>query len=363
MENVLKRGRTVWDRALLPEDEYVERVRLTRAAMADAGLDALVAIGHSAHTGNFTYLSGNVPPLGWMAVVLGAEAGPFLVSGGGPRDVPFLRTQTWIDEIRTSPSLHAGPAPAVGALLVELLADDARVGLAGAREDLGRGGEAELRAALGTRYEVVDVDDLLPELRAVKRPRELVAIQRSLAVAAAAVAAALDAWDDGASTTAALIAAEAAARHGGARDVRVLGNVGGEWLAPVEEHADDRGDHLVVFCAVERLGYWSQACGDSGDSGPARAAVDAMIAAAAPGVATGTLVAAAQAAAPDVAVAYGLGGGIGLDAEERPRLAAGGAEVVPDGAVLALQAFSRAGDRLTAAGAMVRVADGGAVAL
>jgi hypothetical protein len=31
--------------------------------------------------------------------------------------------------------------------------------------------------------------------------------------------------------------------------------------------------------------------------------------------------------------------------------------------VLALQAFSRAGDRLTAAGAMVRVADGGAVAL
>jgi Xaa-Pro aminopeptidase len=366
MENVLKRGRTVWDRSLLPEDEYVERVRVVRGAAEGEGLDAVVAIGHSTHTGNFTYLSGSVPPLGWMAVVLGREAGPVLVSGGGSRDVPFLTTQTWIDDIRTSRSLFAGPAEAVVDVLAEMVSRGARVGVVGAREDLAPGAYAELVGALDA-YEVVEVE-LLARLRAVKRPREHVALARSLEIARAAVAAAIEAWEAGAPTSAALIEAERTARMRGARDARVLGNLYGEALAPVEEHSDERGRRLVVYCAVEHLGYWGQACASTGEGGPvARRALDAMVAAASPGAMAADLVAAAARELPDgdrdVALSYGLGAGVGLDLSERPLLAPGSSDRLVPGAVVALQVITLQDGELACAGATVRVDKDGVVPL
>jgi Xaa-Pro aminopeptidase len=362
MENVLKRGRTVWDRNLLPEDEYVERVRTLRAAMEANGLDGVVSVGHSTHTGNFTYLSGAVPPLGWMGIVLGREAGPFFVSGGGSREIPFVRTQTWLlDDIRTSRSLFTGPAAVVVEALGEFLKPGGRLGLIGAREDLAPSAHAELVAALDE-YEVVEVDGLLADLRAVKRPREQAVQRRALEAARAAVAAALQAWEGGASTTAALIVAEKAARMHGCRDARVLGNIDGEVLAPVEEHGEGRGEHLVVYLAVEYLGYWAQAAGSSDDSAAtaaARGAVDAMVAAAGPGVAAADVAAAAERELPgeagEVARSYGLGGGIGLDLSETPVLRAGGEDALQPGAVLALQAFTVVDGRLGGVTETVRV--------
>jgi Xaa-Pro aminopeptidase len=362
MENVLKRGRTVWDRWLLPEDEYIERIRALREAMDTAGLDGIVSVGHSTHTGNFTYLSGSVPPLGWMGIVLGREAGPFLVSGGGSRELFFLRTQTWLlDDIRTSRSLFSGPAAVVVEAVEEFMPPGGRLGLVGAREELAPAAYAELAEALDA-YEVIEVDELLTGLRAVKRPREQAVQRRALEAARATVAAALAAWENGASTTAALIAAEKEARMRGCRDARVLGNLDGEHLAPVEEHGEGRGEHLVVYVAVEYLGYWAQATGDS-DASPAteaaRRAVDAMVAAAGPGVAAGDLVEAAVRELPegagDVALSYGLGGGIGLDLAEDPALRRGGDDTLQPGAVLALQAFTVAGGRLGGVTEMVRV--------
>jgi Xaa-Pro aminopeptidase len=362
MENVLKRGRTVWDRWLLPEDEYVERVRTLREAMDAGGLDGVVTVGHSTHTGNFTYLSGSVPPLGWMGIVLGREAGPFLVSGGGSRELPFVRTQTWLlDDIRTSRSLFTGPAAVVVEALGEFMQPGGRVGIVGAREDLAPAAYAELLEALSD-YDVVEVDGLLADIRAVKRPREQAVQRRALEAARGAVAAAVEAWEGGAATTAALIAAEKAARMAGCRDARVLGNIDGEALAPVEEHGEGRGEHFVVFCAVEYLGYWAQAVGGSGDgeaTAAARRAVDAMVAAAGPGVTAGDLVAAAERELPgdqgDVARSYGLGGGIGLDLSEAPVLRRGGTDVLKPGAVLALQAFTVVDGRLGGVTETVRV--------
>jgi Xaa-Pro aminopeptidase len=370
MENVLKRGRTAWDRDLLPEDEYIERTFAVRDAMEAAGLDVIVSIGHSTHTGNFTYLSGSVPPLGWMSVVLGRETGPFLVSGGGSREVPFVRTQTWIEDIRTSKSLFAGPAAVVTEVLAEIASPGAKVGLVGATEDLSPSAYAEMLAALSV-YEVVEVDNLVADVRAVKRPREVVALEESLEIARAAVAAAVEAWEGGASNADALIAAEGTARLRGARDVRVLGNLEGEELAPVEEHSDVHHDRLVIHCAVEYIGYWSQANAEVGagatTSGAARRAVDAMVAAATPGATAAELVAAAQAELPegaqDVAVSYGFGGGLGLDSTELPRLVPGGTDVLVDGGIIGVQVFTRESGRLTCAGETIRIDATGATVL
>jgi Xaa-Pro aminopeptidase len=370
MENVLKRGRAVWDRDLLAEDEYVERISAVRASMVEHDLDAIVSIGHSAHTGNFTYLSASVPLLGWMSIVLGREAGPFLVSGGGSRDVPFLRTQTWISDIRTSKSLFSGPAETVADVLADIVPPGARVGLVGAAEDLAPSAHAEMLVAL-SRYDVLETDGLVTALRLVKRPRELAAQRQALDIARAAVADAVAAWEGGASNAEAVLAAERGARVRGARDARVLGNLEVDELAPVEEPSNVRHDRLVVFCAVEYIGYWAQACAEAGAGTEAPSAaqrtVDAMVRVASPGSVGAALADAAVDVLPggvdDVALAYGLGGGIGLDASEAPRVVPGGRDGLPEGTVLALQAFTVDGGRLRCAGKTVRIDGAGATVL
>ena len=366
MTNVLKRGRTVWDRDLLPEDEYVERVRAAREVMRAQGLDALVAVGHTTRYGNLTWLSGNVPPLGWMAVVLGLEGDPVLVTGGGSRDLPFLRTVTWIEAIRPSPSLFAGPAEGVSATLAAFLSPGAKVALVGAREELAPAAHGELLAALRD-YAVIERDDLLAGLRAVKRPRELLALGRAYEIAHGAAEAALERFAEGGSNAAALLEGEHVARLHGCRDVRVLGNVAGPALAPVEGGDDERAGRLTIYCAVEYLGYWAQACACSARAGAAQRALRAMVEAAAPGVALSELAAGATAELPagedDVALAYGLGGAIGLDLDERPRVEAGSGDVLAEGAVLALQVITVEDGEPACAGTTLRVVAGGVAPL
>lgn len=367
MENVLKRGRTVWDRQLLPEDEYAERVRALRERMAQERIDALVSIGHSNRPGNFTYLSGHVPPLRWMGVVLGREAGPVLVSGGGSREVPFVRSQTWIEDIRTSRSLFTGPAEVVASAVGEIVGAAARVGVAGIREDLTAADRRELLSALDA-YEVIEADALMMDVRAVKRPREIVALERSLSIAREAVDAARKAWRSGASNTTALLTAEHTARMRGSRDVRVLGNVYGAELAPVEELSDDRPGHLVTYCAVEHLGYWGEACGTTMTAPDATSrAVGAMVKAARPGVTAGELAGVAQEQLPvgeaDLALAHGFGNAVGLDLAEPPIIRPGCPELLTVGTVLALRAVTVHSGKLSCASETIRLDADGATAL
>lgn len=366
MTNVLKRGRTVWDRALLPEDEYVERTRVLREAMAAAGLDALVSLGHATRPGNFTYLSGYVPPLGWMATVVGLERDPMLVSGGGSREIPFVRTQTWIEELRTSRSLFSGPAEAVADAIAEVCAPGARVGIAGAGDALNSVTRTELDDALSA-YSLADADQLMESVRAAKRPRELVALRQSRAVAERAVEAALSRFEEGASAAEAVLAAERVGRSEGCRDVRVLGDLGDGQLAPVEELSERRGAEFAVYCAVERLGYWGQAAAGTAPSAGASAALEAMIAAAQAGVEAAELAAAATSALPaaaaEVALSYGLGGGVGLDPSESPEVSASSGTALAAGMVLALQAIVPEDRGLGCAAETVLVTEAGATPL
>ena len=104
------------------------------------------------------------------------------------------------------------------------------------------------------------------------------------------------------------------------------------------------------------MGYWGQACGDSGSElSPARRAVDAMTARVRAGVPVAEL--AAAAVAEGVELAYGLGGAIGLGLDDAPRVRAGGDETLAEGAVVALQAFAVADGALTCAGETVVVGD------
>src|SRR5215469_859761 len=103
MEPVLKRGYTAWDQALLPADEFTERVSSVRAAMRAAGLDALLVWGTQYEYADFTYLAG-MPTAGTL--LLTREGDPAVFTGGGGRELPFQRSLTWITQLSA-----AGPTP------------------------------------------------------------------------------------------------------------------------------------------------------------------------------------------------------------------------------------------------------------
>ena len=196
-----------------------------------------------------------------------------------------------------------------------------------------------------------------------KRPREIVALRQSATIARLAVDAAISRFREGASATEAILAAEYTGRRRGCRDVHVLGDLGNGQLAPVEALSDDRGERFSVYCAVEYLGYWGQAVASTAESSAASAALEAMIAAAGPGVETSALASAALAALPadavDLALSYGLGGGIGLDPSESPEVSTTSSATVAPGTVLALQTIVPEGTGLGGAAATVLVTEGG----
>ena len=88
-----------------------------------------------------------------------------------------------------------------------------------------------------------------------------------------------------------------------------------------------------------------------------------MIAAASPGVELSALASAALAALPadavDLALSYGLGGGIGLDPSESPEVSTTSSATVAPGTVLALQTIAPEGRGLGGAAATVLVTEEG----
>src|SRR5258707_5576269 len=99
MEPVLKRGYTAWDQALLPADEFTERVRTVRAAMRAAGLDALLVWGNQYEYADFTYLAGM--PSG-ATLLLTHEGDPAVFTGGGWRGRAVPPSLTSITETSTA---------------------------------------------------------------------------------------------------------------------------------------------------------------------------------------------------------------------------------------------------------------------
>ena len=362
-------GRAVLDAFLLPVDEYVARVHALQRAMRRAGLDAVTAIGHSTDAGDLAYLTGFIPILGWGAVVVGLDGDPVLVTVSGPRELAYIKSQTWINDIRTSASLFASPTESVAEVLREVLPSGGTVGVTGAASNLGSDSYQSFLQSLEP-YEVRPAEVLTEDPRRRKRPRELLVLGRASDLARRAVSAAADIYASGAENADAALAAERAARLGGAHDVRVLANLYGESLSPLESVPAARRQSLSLYCAVEYCGYWGQAMTGSlasRDGTAATRAVAAMRAATSAGTSVAALAHSAIGQLPegegDVALAYGLGSGTGLALGEEPTISTSSKENLRIGDLLTLQTVTSEDGRLTCALETVVVTAEGAAAM
>jgi Xaa-Pro aminopeptidase len=391
MAPVLLHGRVVWDQNLFPRDECEERLRLVQAAAAGRGLDGLLVGGARLDYANLVYLTQFVPYAAWALAIVPAEGAEMtLVTGvGGGRELPASRARTWVGDVRNLPNL--GPA------LVDLLRErglqagqTSRLGLVGLGT-LPVGLEQRLRAGLAEAFACVDADDVLAELRAGLRSRELSAVRRAAEIAHAARAEVERAHAAGASNAAALVAGERVARTLGALDVRGLVSLDDDdpALAPVEGPSEYRGEPLVGYLAVNSLGYWAEVAITAGPTDPeemqlARAALAELRSQARPGARAGDLAAAAervllaQAARPAAAAEashaaesvfrkrfqlveqdLGFGHGIGLGLAAAPEIVTDNPEPLVQDALLALRV------RLPRAfvSDLVRVTPGGGVSV
>jgi hypothetical protein len=355
MEPVLKRGYSSWDRAVLPDDEFALRVESVRRALRESRLAALVVVNYSllgvmVDYADMAYLSG-LQSGGALLVPLEGE--PAFVSFGGGRELAFMRALTWLPIV-------PGAGKAFELLPSELKARGVAsgsigvVGVAG----IARPVAARFRDALAG-FELVPFDSELRALRAVKRPRELLAMQISQSITEAAVATGVAAFAAGGDNRDAMLEAERAARALKARDVRLLASMGGPELRPWEGRLDGRHTPLRLWVAAQYQGYWAESAATAPlprDDAAGRA-VRAMQAAVREGVTAGGVAAAGVAALPsaavDSALAYGLGGTIGLAHAE-------GIAIVPDssqrlvaGSVVALRAHVGGAPHASLASAMV----------
>jgi Xaa-Pro aminopeptidase len=365
---VLIHGRNAWDLAELPRDEYEERLRKARALLAERGLVACVVLGSTTSYANLAYLSGVRPGFMSSVMLVHLEHDTVVFAGlGGGRDLYHVRATNFVDDVRYYPS----PGEGVVAVLGEWGLGAGPIGIVGAHGDVPFAMAARIDKALAS-YELVRLDDAFFQLRRAKRPRERALLQRSAELVAKATDAAIAEFIATKTPYKAAIAAERAARLGGARDVRTLANLGeGPELRPITGTSGPLARRLVLHVGLERAGYWAEATlsfprqSAGAEVAQAIAAMRAAIRpkAALSAVAEAGLACLKHTSARALAQDVGLGQGIGLGTEEQLALTPSSKAVLEGGEVLSLRCVSEDEGGWNADSSLVEVTKDGARSL
>jgi Xaa-Pro aminopeptidase len=172
----MRRGLISRSRAELPDAVLDARVARVRAAMGEAGLDALTVYTNNTRAAGVSWLTGFVPYWSEALLVLPREREPVLVVA------LTYRVKTWIE--RVSRVAEVIPTPRIGLEAAKLIAGwkaDAAVGVADL-DGLSAGIVDDLRAG-GPRLGLRDATGMFASLRALADPAEI-----ALATAAALIA-------------------------------------------------------------------------------------------------------------------------------------------------------------------------------
>jgi Xaa-Pro aminopeptidase len=349
MHSVLKHGGLYWDRDLLPQSLYEERLKTLQAAVGESGDEAWLLFGDIERHGNVVYATNFMPRVRSALAFVPKAGAPVLLANIGLRDVPAAKTITWVDDVRPF-----GRLPKDLTTLIEGngLAK-AAIGVCGFEESLPVADWAVIQKNLpGVRWS--DRGTILRRMRAAKQPAEIEAIRRAATITDEALALMPSLLRPGVTVRQAIAEIDRHVRAAGAEDARYLvasGPQAGVSLRPVDDRVLAKGDTVVLTMAVQAQRYWAETArtyvlGKASRElielhDTAASALNAMYNATKAGYAARAIVAAAEAAL-DPAVAagaanYGFGHGIGLDAEEGPTLSSDSSETIARDATLVLR--------------------------
>jgi Xaa-Pro aminopeptidase len=354
-------GSYVWAQDRLPYDEFTLRLDELRVAMERNGWPAVLVYGDVREHAALAYLSSFIPRVRWGMALLPRTGDARMLCAMSTRDLPAMRTLTWIADVRSG----MGPewVNAFDPWFERFKGDQAqKLGTLGF-DIMAPVLYAAVRRSLGDRFSLQRADDVVAIPARRKRPRELTMIRASCKLLEAAANTFAESWRGNREPETAALDAERVARSRAAQDVRTLVSLdGGRTLIPFQGRFEKCEGPLVGYLAVKVLGYWADmflTVDDGSVTTAARqtaAALDAVIADMRPGARIGALHAKALSAlAPNKlhpALGGSVGHGIGLSLHEGPEFRASeDATLVEDG-VYTLQvgaADAKAGNALTSA--------------
>jgi len=245
----MRRGLISWSRAELPDAALAARVARAQAAMAAAGLDALVLYTNNTRTAAVSWLTGFVPYWSEGLCILPRTGGPMLVVALSNR------VRRWIESV--SRVERVVPSPRIGAEAGRVIAEtksDAAVGvveLGSLRADVADGlhkGGAALR--------LTDATPLFEKLRGGADAAEIALAAKAGGIAQRALAA-VPRHPDTIGT--AIAAAEAQARALGAEEIYVATAADlarDQRLIRVEQNPPALGRSFALRATVAYKGVW-----------------------------------------------------------------------------------------------------------
>ena len=345
MQPSIMLGSYVWAQDRLPHDEFVLRLDELRAAMKRNGWPAVLVYGDAREHAALAYLSNFIPRMRWGMVLLPRTGEPRLLCSMSTRDLPAMRTMTWI------PDVHSGWGPEWEKAFdpwLERLKGEHAIELGTIGFDLMAPVLHDaVRRSLGDRFLLQRADDILAVPPGRKRPRELTMIRSSCKVLEAAANAFAESWRGSRAPETAALDGERVARSLAAQDVRTLVSLdGGRTLVPYQGRFEEKAGPLVGYVAVKVAGYWADMFitdndGSTAASRNAEAALDALVASVRPGVRTAELyVKAVDTLRPfklHPVLGASVGHGIGLSLHQAPELRAAEDAALVENGVYALQ--------------------------
>jgi Xaa-Pro aminopeptidase len=347
MQPSIMLGSYVWAQDRLPQDEFVVRLNALREEMARNSWSAVLVYGDAREHAALAYLSNFIPRIRWGLALLPRSGEARLLCAMGTRDLPAMRSMTWIADVQSGwgpewekafdpwlERLKGEPTTALGTVGFDIMAPVLH---------------QSLRRSLGNRFVLQRADDIAAIPPGRKRPRELTMIRAACTVLQAAAKTFAESCRDTGEPETAALEAERVARSLAAQDVRTMVSLdGGRTLVPYQGRFEKKPGPSIGYLAVKAAGYWADlfvSIGDRSTVAAARravAALDALVDNVRPGVRAAELHAKAIAALAPSKLHPVLGGsvghGIGLSLDENPEFRAAGDGVLAEDGIYALQA-------------------------
>ncbi|MCC6889584.1 MAG: M24 family metallopeptidase [Hyphomicrobiales bacterium] len=330
-------GSYVWAQDRLPVDEFRLRLDDVNAELDRRGWKGLLVYGDAREHAALAYVSNFIPRMRWGMALVPREGAARLLCSMSSRDIPAMRTMTWIDDVHSGWEWDKAFDPWLARFQSDAVVELATVGFDLMAPPL----KAAVARSVGERFRLHRADEILGLAAARKRPRELSMIRAACRLAQAAGKSFLDAWERTGAPESAALESERVARAMAAQDVRTLVSLdGGRTLVPFQGGFEKRPGPLLGYVAVKLAGYWAEvfvtAGGAEQESRQAETAMQALLAAIRPDARVSELhrvaAAALQPAGLHPVLEGSIGHGIGLSLCERPDLvASSAAALVQDG--------------------------------
>ncbi len=271
-------GSYVLDEDRLPRDEFEIRLAPLYEMMKTEGYAATLVYGDAREHEALAYFTNFIPRMRWAMAMIPAQGEPRLLISISSRDMPAMKTMTGIADVKSGwewkwfdefIARFASPAK-----LATINFDMMTPLLFG-----------QLAKSIAERFDLVDVDGIAAQARAIHRPREIAMTRIASGIVREMGAEIRAKWTDGADVETAALAGERLARARGAQDVRTLvSRDNGLTLEPYRAQFTGRPKTLLTYAAVKYMGYWAETFVSTGGAvSAANARLETMLAAVKPG--------------------------------------------------------------------------------